>query len=168
MGEIKEASRLYDEMIKQGKNLTSLSAIDRNTNDDQANITLIKGEINLAKGNVAEAIETFESLFQWHLQNTYIMESLAFAYLRAGLLKEAAQKYEEIISFSQLGYERQEIWILAHYELGQIYRDLGSMEKAKEYYAKFLDLWKDADRDIPILQKARVEYEKLRLGSDRL
>ena len=37
----------------------------------------------------------------------------------------------------------------------------GDMTKAKAAYQDFLTLWKDADRDIPILQQAQAEYAKL-------
>ncbi|MFZ0731892.1 MAG: hypothetical protein WAM79_06180 [Candidatus Sulfotelmatobacter sp.] len=37
----------------------------------------------------------------------------------------------------------------------------GDDAKAKAAYQKFFALWKDADPDIPVLQKARVEYTKL-------
>ena len=33
--------------------------------------------------------------------------------------------------------------------------------KARAAYQDFLTLWKDADRDVPILKEARVEYAKL-------
>jgi eukaryotic-like serine/threonine-protein kinase len=34
--------------------------------------------------------------------------------------------------------------------------------KARKAYQDFLALWKDADPEIPILQQARREYEKLK------
>jgi hypothetical protein len=34
--------------------------------------------------------------------------------------------------------------------------------KAKAAYQDFLTLWKDADPDIPVPQKAKAEYAKLR------
>ena len=33
----------------------------------------------------------------------------------------------------------------------------GSASQAKEAYAKFLDLWKGADTDLPALQQAKAE-----------
>jgi hypothetical protein len=33
--------------------------------------------------------------------------------------------------------------------------------RAKAAYQDFLTLWKDADPDIPVLQKAKAEYAKL-------
>jgi len=38
----------------------------------------------------------------------------------------------------------------------------GDTVKARAAYKNFLDLWKDADPDIPILQQAKAEYAKLR------
>jgi hypothetical protein len=54
-----------------------------------------------------------------------------------------------------------EQWILAHYELAGIYLELGDAKNAKVYYEKFLNVWKDADSDIPILKKAKAEYAEL-------
>ena len=34
-------------------------------------------------------------------------------------------------------------------------------EKARAAYQDFLALWKDADRDIPILKQAKAEHAKL-------
>ena len=37
----------------------------------------------------------------------------------------------------------------------------GNLDAARTDYQDFLALWKDADPDIPVLQQAKVEYEKL-------
>jgi len=37
----------------------------------------------------------------------------------------------------------------------------GDTAKAKAAYKDFLNLWKDADPDIPILKQAKSEYAKL-------
>ena len=37
----------------------------------------------------------------------------------------------------------------------------GDTVKAKSAYQAFLTLWKDADRDIPMLKQAIAEYAKL-------
>jgi len=50
---------------------------------------------------------------------------------------------------------------LAHLQVGRAYALSGDMAKAKSAYRDFLTLWKDADRDIPILKQAKVEYGKL-------
>jgi pentatricopeptide repeat protein len=161
MGKLEKASQLSAEIISQADNVTALSGIDRSENGDQSDIALIKGEIALAKGNIADAIESFEVSLHWEPRNAYLLESLATAYRQTGQLTEAAEKYEEIISEFRLGNEEQTIWILAHNELGNIYRDLGNVEKAREYYDRFLNIWKEADEGITVLQEARDEIRKL-------
>jgi hypothetical protein len=37
----------------------------------------------------------------------------------------------------------------------------GDTAKAKKAFQDFLELWKDADPDIPILKQAKAEYAKL-------
>jgi eukaryotic-like serine/threonine-protein kinase len=37
----------------------------------------------------------------------------------------------------------------------------GDNVKARAAYQDFLTLWKDADRDVPILEEAKAEYAKL-------
>jgi eukaryotic-like serine/threonine-protein kinase len=41
------------------------------------------------------------------------------------------------------------------------------MKMATIAYEDFLTLWKDADRDIPVLQQARAAYERLLISNQR-
>ncbi len=50
---------------------------------------------------------------------------------------------------------------LVHLQIGRAYAMSGDTAKAKAAYQDFLNLWKDADPDIPILKQAKVEYAKL-------
>ncbi len=50
---------------------------------------------------------------------------------------------------------------LAHLQLGRAYVVSGDTAKAKAAYQDFLNLWKDADPDIPILKEAKAEFAKL-------
>ena len=50
---------------------------------------------------------------------------------------------------------------LAHLQLGRAYAMAGDTAKAKTAYHNFLQQWKDADPDIPILKEAKAEYAKL-------
>jgi tetratricopeptide (TPR) repeat protein len=159
IGKTREASRLLNDMSSQAKNLTALSPLNRTDKGDQASISDVKGEIALAHGGFAEAIDCFE--LARNLEPRYPPEGLALAYRRFGKLQEAANKYEEIIAQFRLSGQMLEQWILAHYELAGIYKDLGDKQKAKEYYGKFLNIWKNADPDIPILTKAKSEYAAL-------
>jgi hypothetical protein len=50
---------------------------------------------------------------------------------------------------------------LAHLQIGRAYTLSSDTAKAKAAYQTFLNLWKDADPDIPILKQARAEFAKL-------
>jgi serine/threonine protein kinase/tetratricopeptide (TPR) repeat protein len=160
IGKTGEATHLLKDMMTQAQNPTAISGINNSTRTDQAAIYVVKGEIALASMKGSEAIESFE-LAQRVIPGDLGLESLAFAYRILGKPRESALKYEEIVSGHSLGGEGQESWILAHYELGKLYRELGDTQKAKEYYEKFLNIWKDADVDIPALVAAKAEYAKL-------
>lgn len=161
IGKTSDASKLLKDIILQAKNLTAISALNRTDRGDQADINLIKGEVALANGRVDEAIESFELSLQLESGYMSCIESLAFAYSRHGDLQSAADKYRQIIAAFPLGDESQEYWILSHYELAKIYEQLGDMKKAKEYYGKFFNIWKDADPGIPVLRRAKAEYAEL-------
>ena len=88
------------------------------------------------------------------------IDSLAFAYYKAGDLENARQEYERITSLTTGRHGHGEIYAKSFYMLGKIHEQLGNTAKAIENYEKFLDLWKDADPGI-----AEVEDAKKRLAS---
>ena len=50
---------------------------------------------------------------------------------------------------------------LAHLESGRAYALAGNKAKARAAYQDFLNLWKDADPDVPVLKEAKAEFAKL-------
>ncbi len=54
------------------------------------------------------------------------------------------------------------LYPLAHLGLARAAVLQGDAAKARKAYQDFFALWKDADPDIPILQQAKQEYEKLK------
>jgi hypothetical protein len=82
------------------------------------------------------------------------------AYLAAHKGSEAAAEFQKILDHRGLVLN-QPIGALAHLGLGRAHLLQGDTVKAKAAYQDFLSLWKDADPDIPVLQKAKTEYAKL-------
>lgn len=82
------------------------------------------------------------------------------AYLLAGRGQEAAAEFQKVLSHRGIVLA-DPIGALAYLQLGRAYRLSGDIIKAKNAYADFLSLWKDADRDIPILKHAGAEYAEL-------
>ena len=52
-------------------------------------------------------------------------------------------------------------WPLSHLGLARAYAVTGESDKSLAQYREFLALWKNADPDLPLLEKAKVEYTAL-------
>ena len=79
------------------------------------------------------------------------------AYLHAGDRQNAAKEFQKIIDHR--GVEPlSPYYPLAHLGLARV---SGAKEESRKKYEEFFSLWKDADPDIPVLQQAKLEYEKL-------
>lgn len=102
------------------------------------------------------------------LYNLYIRGK---AYLANGQAAEAASEFQRIIEHDGMVWN---CWTgaLAHLGLARANADLlrslqgadADMARARviSEYKKFLDLWKDADPDVPVFRQAKAEYEQLR------
>ena len=74
---------------------------------------------------------------------------------------QAAAEFEKIVDHRGIVIS-DPIGALARLQLGRAYAMTGDEAKAKAAYNDFLDLWKDADANIPVLKQARMEYAQLR------
>jgi eukaryotic-like serine/threonine-protein kinase len=81
------------------------------------------------------------------------------AYLMLHDGSHAAAEFQKFIDHRTL-VTNAEWGALARLGLGRAYAMQGDNVKATEAYQDFLTLWKDADPDIPVLQKAKAEYAK--------
>jgi eukaryotic-like serine/threonine-protein kinase len=82
------------------------------------------------------------------------------AYLAVDQGAEAAAEFQKILHHRG-SVICDPMGALAHLQLGRAYALSGDKSNAKSAYQDFLTLWKDADRDIPILKQAKTEYTKL-------
>jgi 2',3'-cyclic-nucleotide 2'-phosphodiesterase (5'-nucleotidase family) len=81
-------------------------------------------------------------------------------YLKAGKGSEAVQEFQKILDMQGF-YGPDIIVTLAHLGLGQAYALQNDEAQARIAYQDFLAIWKDADRDLPLLKQAKAEYAKL-------
>jgi tetratricopeptide (TPR) repeat protein len=69
--------------------------------------------------------------------------------MKAGDLTKAREQYERITALTSGRLSYGDVYARSFYHLGQIDEKLGDKAKARENYAKFLDLWKNADPGLP-------------------
>jgi tetratricopeptide (TPR) repeat protein len=125
-----------------------------------------KAWIEMEKGLYDEACTTLENTERrWFIHSDY---PLGLAYLEAGRLADAVSMFEFIcvrrFSTGDQG-DYVGLWIpRTHYYLAIAYQESGWRDKAIKQYEDFLDMWRDADPDLEILQDARRRLGTLRAG----
>ena len=93
----------------------------------------------------------------------YTLSELAKCQIRAGQYKQAIENLEKLQAqgISPFNSTVALYFPTSYYLLGQAYEGAGNIESARFSYAKFLQLWKDADDDLVLLIDAKKRYEKL-------
>jgi tetratricopeptide (TPR) repeat protein len=91
----------------------------------------------------------------------FLQDVLARAYYLNGELDKAISEYERLITFNPKSNDRRLIHPKYHYLLAKLYEEKGLKEKAIGEFEKFLELWKDADKDLPELVDAKNRLAKL-------
>ena len=131
----------------------------------------LRAKLALNKGIASGAIESLRTAVPYELgvstncpfnwSAMYPVFVRGEANLAAHQGSEAAAEFQKILDHPGIVLN-QPIHALAHLGLGRAYVLQGDIHKAKATYQDFLTLWKDADPDIPVLQRAKAEYGKLR------
>ena len=132
---------------------------------DLSSYNQLKGEIELRKGNFSEALEYLETAAALRSSN-YTLESLANYYYERGNWEMAVSAYEEVLGDKHsLGWEGQECWIRAKLNIGRAFEASGNLQKAREAYNYILELWDQADADLPELIDIKERRERLSSAS---
>jgi serine/threonine protein kinase/predicted Zn-dependent protease len=124
------------------------------------------GEIQLAKGDTNQALNYLEKVYRASPTPSFSLRyHFAKIYINKGRLGEAVTELEKALT----RYDEDRIWqtnaVKAYYLLGLAYEKSGWNKKAIEQYEEFLDIWKDADPEIPEVQDAKERLERLRANS---
>ena len=132
----------------------------------------IRAQIALNDGKAAKAIDQLQIAAPYELGTPrsaihgnfgalYPVYVRGEAYLAAHQGAKAAAEFQKILDHRGIVVS-DPIGALAHLQLGRALALSGDKTKAKTAYQDFLTLWKDADKNIPVLNQAKAEYAKLR------
>ncbi|MFQ5817461.1 MAG: protein kinase [Terriglobia bacterium] len=154
-GDVRQAQALADDLGQRFPTDTLLHA---------RGLPVIRARIELQRGNPAKAIELLRAAAPYELGGGPGLTAIHVrgqAYLQAGAGKEAAGEFQKILDHRGIA-SVSPLHALAHLGLARAWALAGEPAKARKAYQDFFALWKDADPDIPILQEAKREYEKLK------
>lgn len=152
-GDPAQAKKFIDELSK---------AFPKDTLLNSVTIPTAMAAIEIRAGNGTAAVSMLRAATPYEPGSASLvaiyMRGLAYLQAKSGL--EAAAEFQKIIA--NRGVDPDSVlYPLSHLGLGRAYVLAGDLPKARKSYQDFFGIWKDADADIPILVKAKQEYDKL-------
>ncbi len=125
----------------------------------------IRAAVALQHNTARQAIADLEPAIQYELGNQgYVFLAPVYmrgvAYLEAHEGEQAAAEFEKFAKYPGIA-KNCPLGALAVLQLARAQVMSGETKAARKSYQDFLALWNNADPDIPILQDARKEYQKL-------
>ncbi len=129
-------------------------------------VPTIRAAIKLQEHDPAAAIDLLRTSARYDLACTNSFDYVYPAYLRGlayleiGDGRSAAAQFQKLIDNPGLTL-RHVIGALGWLQLGRAQKMMGDEAAARRSYETFLNLWKDADTDIPIYREAKAEYARL-------
>jgi predicted Zn-dependent protease len=142
------------------------SQLDKDFPDDTivqyVYLPTIRGTIAATQKDPARALQALEAVRPYELGLAGGMLPVyirGLAYLEANDGQKAESEFQKIVDHPGLVVNAP-IGPLARLQMGRAYLMQGKTAQAKAAYEDFLNRWKDADQDIPVLRDARAEYAK--------
>jgi DNA-binding winged helix-turn-helix (wHTH) protein/tetratricopeptide (TPR) repeat protein len=158
-GETSQAQGMADDLAKR---------FPENTVVRFSYLPVLRARLALNHGDAEKAIEELQVAVPYELGASrdfcgalHPVYVRAEAYLAAGKGAEAAGEFQKILDHRGV-VGSEPVGALAQLGLGRARALAGDREKAKKAYEDFFAGWKEADEDLPVLRRARVEFAGLR------
>ena len=153
----KSAESVADDLIRRSRENTLVQMIY---------VPLTRAQLALDRLDAPKALEYLQQAAPYELGNlegsnamlAVFQRGQAYLFARQG--KEAAAEFQKILDHRGIVWNSP-IGALAHLEIARAFIMQGDTAKARAAYRDFLDLWKNADSDIPVLKQAKDEYAGL-------
>jgi tetratricopeptide (TPR) repeat protein len=130
-------------------------------------VPTIRAAVKLQQRDPDAAIDLLRGTVQYDLAFTLSFDYLypayvrGLAYLELGDGRSAAGEFQKLIDNPGLCWE----YItcpLARLQLGRAKKLMDDNTSARKSYEEFLNIWKDADPDVPVYREAKAEYTQLK------
>ena len=144
--------------LEQAESLMmSIKGLIEKTKDEDLRIYYyhLSGELLFNKGLYEQAFQNLnQAVLISCLDRTFFINALGEAYLSRGELNKAVEKLEEAFQINSHCAQ-------THYLMGLAYEKQNKKAKAKACFQKFMEIWEEADKDLP--QLIEVKRKLLRL-----
>jgi predicted Zn-dependent protease len=118
-----------------------------------------RAAIELGRNLPVKALEQLQSAAPFERAYPEVVYLRGLAYLRRGNGVAAAAEFRKIVDHKGSTWGPR--YPLAYLGLARAAAQIGDSDGARKAYGDFLELWKSADPDIPVLVEAKQEYVRL-------
>ena len=163
LGESKEVQKIGAELEKRFPDYTSLQF---------SYLPVLRGLDSIHRGDPKRAVEITQRAATYELAvpgtayySGSFLGALLPVYVRGlalaqiGRHREAAAEFQKIVNHPGMTMN-EPVGPLARLQLARALSASGDRGKSAAVYKDLLSLWKDADPDLPLVQKAKAEYSK--------
>jgi DNA-binding winged helix-turn-helix (wHTH) protein/tetratricopeptide (TPR) repeat protein len=124
-------------------------------------LPVLRAQVCLNRDDASKAIDALQPALPYEVGAVLLPAYVrGLTYLAAHRGSDARAEFQKILDHRGVVFNSP-IGALAHLQIARSLVMQGDSIGARSAYQEFLDLWKDADPDIPILRKARDESTKL-------
>jgi DNA-binding winged helix-turn-helix (wHTH) protein/Tfp pilus assembly protein PilF len=123
-------------------------------------VPMRRAAIELGRNQPAKAIELLEAAVPFERPYPEVVYLRGLAYLHSGNGLDAAREFRKIIAHKGATWGPR--YPLAYLGLARAATQTGDIDGARKAYQDFIELWKSADPDIPVLIEAKQEYARLK------
>jgi tetratricopeptide (TPR) repeat protein len=127
-------------------------------------IPVARATQEIANGHPRRGLELLESSRPYEMGQTAEFSPVycrAVAYQRQRDAANAAIEFQKIIDHRSVS-PTSELYPLALLGVARAAAMAGDGGRSRDYYERFLNRWKEADPDIPVLREARTEYLRVK------
>jgi tetratricopeptide (TPR) repeat protein len=152
--EARQTARSLQQVTAQGLNLKAMRYV-----------YLINGLLLGKAGNHTEAVEEFKRARELMplTDGTQVMlsDAMGTTLWASGEPDKALKIFSTIQRRPLARLDNGYLYARSFYQSARLLQEMGDTEEARSFYGKFLELWADADPDIPLLVDARQQLEAL-------
>jgi tetratricopeptide (TPR) repeat protein len=151
VGEPEEVERLIAEMNERWPEATFVQDV---------HIPAARADLALRAGVPADAIHHLETARQFEFGWLDVIEARGRAYLAGDQPAEAVAEFEKLIAHAHV-FPFWQLHSIAHLWLARAHLANGNPVGARAAYEEFLEIMQSADEGIPLIEKARQEYQTI-------
>jgi len=155
------------------RSLTAIAQLLKSPGSTPSPVPVVRAQLALNRGEPVKALEVLVPGSEYELGWTgaasagfagslYPIYMRGQAFLADNQAAKAAAEFQSVIANIGVLSNEPTVVALARINIARAYKKAGNVAQAREAYETFLNLWKTADREVPLYKQAVAEFAGLR------